>query len=95
MVTFLDNHDMNRFIRYCRGDVQLLLRAFETLFSLDYPVVIYTGTENCIPNKDDVFASGPHSDLQVRAPVDWSRLNGEFLDGFRSMARGRQVHTTD
>ena len=90
MVTFLDNHDMNRFIRYCKGDVQLLLRAFETLFSLDYPVVIYTGTENCIPNKDEVSIFSPYSDLQVRAPVDWNRLNREFLEGFGSMARGRQ-----
>ena len=90
MVTFLDNHDMNRFIRYCNGDVQRLLRAFETLFSLGNPVVIYTGTENCIPNKGDVFTSGPHSDLQVRAPVDWSKLNQEFLNGFRSMADKRK-----
>jgi len=91
MVTFLDNHDMNRFIRYCKGDVQLLLRAFETLFSLDYPVVLYTGTENCIPNKRDVSISNPYSDLQVRAPVDWSKLNPEFLNGFRSMAHKRQT----
>lgn len=90
MVTFLDNHDMNRFIRYCNGDVQLLLRAFETLFSLDYPVVLYTGTENCIPNRDEVSISNPYSDLQVRAPVDWSKLNSEFLDGFRSMADKRK-----
>jgi cyclomaltodextrinase len=85
MVTFLDNHDMNRFIRYCNGNVQLLLRAFETLFSLDHPVVIYTGTENCIPNRDDVSIFNPNSDLQVRAPVDWGELNREFLNGFRSL----------
>ena len=85
MVAFLDNHDMNRFIRYCNGDVQLLLRSFETLLSLDVPVVIYTGTENCIPNRDDVSISNPDSDLQVRAPVDWSGLNSEFLNGFRAL----------
>ena len=90
MVTFLDNHDMNRFIRHCKGDVKLLLRAFETLFSLDYPVVLYNGTENCIPNRHDVSIFNPYSDLQVRAPVDWSKLNQQFLKGFRSLAEKRQ-----
>jgi cyclomaltodextrinase len=90
MVTFLDSHDMNRFIRYCQGDVKLLLRAFEALFSLDYPVVLYNGTENCIPNKHDVSIFNPYSDLQVRAPVDWNKLNQQFLEGFRSLAQKRQ-----
>ena len=89
MVTFLDNHDMNRFIRYCNGRVEPLLRAFELLLSLDQPVVIYTGTENCMPNRIDVSMDNPGSDLQVRAPVDWDHLNEAFINGFRSLANSR------
>ena len=85
MVTFLDNHDMDRFIRYCNGDVKLLLDAFELLLSLDNPVVIYTGTENCRANRAEVTPMHPHSDLQVRAPLDWNRLNMEFVEGFTAL----------
>ena len=62
-----------------------LLRAFELLLSLDQPVVIYTGTENCIPNSTEVSMNDPNSDLQVRAPLDWDHLNEEFITGFRAL----------
>ena len=74
MVTFLDNHDMDRFLRHCNGNIQTLLNAFELLFSLDYPVVIYNGTENCVFNKSPVNVSLENSDLQVREPIDWGIL---------------------
>jgi hypothetical protein len=28
-----------------------------------------------------------NSDLQVRAPMDWARLNREFIDGFRHLVQ--------
>ena len=87
MVAFLDNHDTDRFIRYCGGQVDLLLQAFELLFSLDLPVVIFTGTENCRPNELEVTPMQANSDLQVRAPMDWARLNDQFMSGFRALVR--------
>jgi len=85
MVTFLDNHDMDRFIKFCNRNVKLLLEAYELLLSLDNPVVIYTGTENCLANREEITPMHPHSDLQVRAPMDWNRLNPEFVKGFRAL----------
>lgn len=85
MVTFLDNHDMDRFLLLCNGDVRVMLQAFELLFSLDLPVVLYNGTENCQYNKIPVNAAIPHSDLAVRAPFDWNAINMEFVDGFRNL----------
>jgi glycosidase len=87
MVTFLDNHDTDRFIRYCGGNVDLLLQAFELLFSLDLPLVLYTGTENCRPNEREVTPMHANSDLQVRAPMDWAGLNREFVDGFSNLVK--------
>lgn len=85
MVTFLDNHDMNRFIRYCGGNVKTLLQSFELLLSLHNPVVIYNGTENCRPNEREVSSTNANSDLQVRNPVDWDHIDREFLKGFRRL----------
>jgi cyclomaltodextrinase len=87
LVSFLDNHDMDRFIRYCGGDVEKLLEAFELLLSLDQPVVIYTGTENCIPNEKEVNPMTSHSDLLVRAPMDWDHLQPAFMEGFAGLVR--------
>jgi glycosidase len=85
MVTFLDNHDMNRFIRYCGGNVKTLLRSFELLLSLNNPVVIYNGTENCRPNEREVSSTDANSDLQVRNPMDWDHIDREFVKGFRNL----------
>ena len=82
MVTFLDNHDMDRFLRHCRGKVHLLLEAFEVLLAMDNPVVIYNGTENCSYNKIPVCFSNPYSDLLVREPFDWDNINSEFSYNF-------------
>jgi glycosidase len=93
MVTFLDNHDMDRFIRYCDGNVETLLRAFELLLSLDNPVVIYNGTENCLSNEVEVNPMEAHSDLQVRNPVDWKNINRDFVEGFQALVkRYRGIH---
>ena len=87
MVTFLDNHDTDRFIRFCNGDVGLLLSAFEVLMQLDHPVVLYTGTEMCRANAQEVTPLNAHSDLQVREPLDWGALNGSFVEGFAALVR--------
>ncbi len=85
MFTFLDNHDMDRFLRHCKGNIQILLNAFESLFKLGYPVVIYNGTENCSFNPLPVASTHPNSDLQVREPFDWYNINEEFIVGFKKL----------
>jgi glycosidase len=85
MVTFLDNHDMDRFLLHCKGSIEVLLDAFELLLSLDRPVVIYNGTENCEYNKIPIDASVSNSDLAVRAPFDWNAINKEFSKGLRNL----------
>ncbi|MGQ1788140.1 MULTISPECIES: alpha-amylase family glycosyl hydrolase [unclassified Saccharicrinis] len=92
MLTFLDNHDMDRFLRHCDGNIQILLNAFELLFSLDHPVVIYNGTENCSYNKTPVSPSHPQSDLQVRGPFDWDNIKVEFVEGFKKLVKKYRYH---
>ena len=45
MPTFLDNHDMDRFLFVLDGDVSRLKRAAEAQFRLPGPPIIYYGTE--------------------------------------------------
>ncbi|MDX2077491.1 MAG: alpha-amylase family glycosyl hydrolase [bacterium] len=45
MPTFLDNHDMNRFLFVVDGDKSKLMRTAEVQFALPHPPVIYYGTE--------------------------------------------------
>ncbi len=85
MVTFLDNHDMDRFLLHCKGNIKVLLDAFELLLSLNHPVVIYNGTENCDYNKTPIDVSIPNSDLSVRVPFDWNGINREFSEGLRNL----------
>ncbi|WP_430965294.1 alpha-amylase family glycosyl hydrolase [Spongiimicrobium sp. 2-473A-2-J] len=87
MVTFLDNHDMDRFLLHCKGNIKVLLDAFELLLSLDRPVVIYNGTENCGYNLTPVDGANPGSDLSVRAPFDWDAINEEFSEGLRNLIK--------
>lgn len=85
MVTFLDNHDMDRFLLHCKGSIKVLLDAFELLLSLNRPVVIYNGTENCEYNKIPIDVSISNSDLLVRAPFDWNAINKEFSEGLQNL----------
>jgi glycosidase len=87
MVAFLDNHDMDRFLRHCNGNIQILMDAFKLLFSLNCPVVIYYGTENCFFNNQPVDGSKKYSDLFARKPFDWDNINQEFVESFRNQIK--------
>jgi len=95
MVTFLDNHDMDRFLKHCKGNIDILLDAFKLLFSFNYPVVIYNGTENCSYNEEPVDSSVNNSDLFVREPFDWSNINQDFFNNLRNEIEKRHKTLPD
>ena len=45
MPTFLDNHDMDRFLFIAKGDIEKLRKAAKLQFKLPGPPIIYYGTE--------------------------------------------------
>ncbi len=81
LVTFLDNHDMNRFLFECGNDVNRLQAAARIQFGIRQPAVIYYGTETGLTHEDPVSASEVHSDLQARQPMDWGHRH-EVLYNF-------------
>lgn len=71
---FLDNHDTNRFLFYCRGDRTLLNEAIEIMKQSSRPYIIYYGTECGMYNPKTIVNAEPYADLRVREPMDWAKI---------------------
>jgi glycosidase len=72
-VTFLDNHDMNRFLFLAHGDVARLKLAALCLFTLPGVPVIYYGTEIALPQRHDMANRLFDGDAEVRTDMVWDR----------------------
>ena len=69
---FLDNHDTNRFLYECSGDVELLKEAivFSRRQSMSY--ILYYGTEKGMAHRENRFNGEPYADEQVRECMKWN-----------------------
>ncbi|MBQ5982468.1 MAG: hypothetical protein IJL54_09925 [Prevotella sp.] len=71
LLLFLDNHDTDRFLFTCNGDVNLKSEAIEVMKNLPYPHITYYGTENNMKNEESICGRD-NADGEVRQPMDWS-----------------------
>jgi cyclomaltodextrinase len=70
--TFLDNHDMNRFLWVVRGDTRRLRLAALFQFTLPDPPIVYYGTEVGLSQVRDVrSADGSGHPEEARRPMPW------------------------
>lgn len=69
---FLDNHDTNRFLFECNGDIALLNEAILLTKQLNRPFLYYYGTEKGMSNETSIFSKIPHADEQVRKCMEWN-----------------------
>lgn len=88
--TFLDNHDMDRFLFIAGNDTAALRRAAATQMRLPGPPIIYYGTEIGLSqhaSKDDGWG------LEAsRAPMIWDdRQDADLLAFYRALIRERQA----
>jgi len=85
-VTFLDNHDMERFLFRCGGDVDKLKKAASAQFSIKGPAAIYYGTEIGMSQNAPFSKFESHADIMAREPMYWdkSKQNTEYLNIIRS-----------
>jgi len=74
LVSFLDNHDMDRFLFQCGGDKFKLGEAAKIQFSYPGPKVIYYGTEIGMNQEKSMYGI-KEGDLAVRQPMIWNRKN--------------------
>lgn len=67
---FLDNHDTNRFLYECKGNIALLQEAVAFSRQWKQPYVMYYGTEKGMCNEEDINSGKPYADEYVRQCFD-------------------------
>ncbi len=93
MPTFIDNHDMDRFLYIARNDKEALRQAATLQFQLAGPPIVYYGTE---VGMTQPFGKRDAIGLEVsRAPMVWgSSQDHELFDFYRRLIRERrEAHT--
>ena len=80
--SFLDNHDMNRFLWVARGDFRKLKLAALCQFTLVGAPVIYYGTEVGLSQHDDVMQHGRAIHEEARLPMIWGEGRDQNLLAF-------------
>lgn len=78
--TFIENHDMNRFLFDAGQSRDKLKRALKLQFSLPQPPILYYGTETGLTHEKPVSWDIPYSDIQARKPMPWQSLDLEMID---------------
>lgn len=77
--SFLDNHDMNRFLFDCKNKKEKLKCAAEIQFSIDQPVIIYYGTEIGVTQEKSMWDYKMYGDLQARMPMNWEKQDKKLF----------------
>lgn len=92
MPSFLDNHDMNRFLWVTRGDTRRLKLAALCQYTLPHPPILYYGTEVGLSQARDVrHADGSGHPEESRLPMLWGEAqDGELLDFYRRLGALRR-----
>jgi glycosidase len=89
MPTFLDNHDMDRFLYLAQGDKEALRRAARVQMHLPGPPIIYYGTEVGLgQNRSTREGMGLHFS---RMPMLWGAdQDQELLAHYKALIRERR-----
>lgn len=87
--SFIDNHDMNRFLWVANNDKQRLQLAASLLFAFGGSPILYYGTEVGLSQP---ASKGPHRE-EARHPMPWDEAQDvELLTFFRRLIAFRQQH---
>jgi len=91
--TFLDNHDMNRFLWVAKGDTRKLKLAAAIQFTLAAPPIIYYGTEVGIRQGGDVRENGWGRDVEARGPMLWGAdQDADLVAYYQRLGAIRHAH---
>lgn len=72
LLSFLDNHDLDRFLHLAGGDITRLKLAAMCQFTLPPTPIIYYGTEIGLSQEVDIAEAGWGGDAEVRRDMRWS-----------------------
>ena len=91
--TFIDNHDMNRFLFVAGNDKDRLRLAATCMFTLPQPPVVYYGTEVGMSQARDKRDRAGQGDAEARRPMWWDdRQDHSLLRFFQRLYQVRQAH---
>ncbi|MDP2861003.1 MAG: alpha-amylase family glycosyl hydrolase [bacterium] len=93
--TFLDNHDMNRFLFEASQDKNKLKEAVRVQFSQEQPPIIFYGTEIGLTQERDMSAFKEYGDLVTRNMMLWQeeKQDKTLLTFYKSLIRERRRQT--
>ena len=69
--SFLDNHDMDRFLWTADGDMRKLKLAVLCLLTLSGPPILYAGTEMGLSQRNAINETGSQGMSESRQPMPW------------------------
>jgi glycosidase len=92
--SFLDNHDVNRFLWLAGGEKRKLKLAALCQFTLSGPPIIYYGTEASLTQEQGVVhPNGRHRLAEARLPMVWGEdQDQELLEYYRWLIHFRREH---
>ncbi|MDX1662882.1 MAG: glycoside hydrolase family 13 protein [Candidatus Promineifilaceae bacterium] len=91
--SFLDNHDVNRFLWLAGGDVHKLKLAALCQFTQPGPPIVYYGTEAGLSQERDVVQERGNILEEARMPMIWGEDQDiELLAFYRDLIRFRRAH---
>jgi glycosidase len=88
--SFIENHDMNRFLYDAGQNRDRLKAALKMQFSLPQPPIIYYGTETGLSNDKPVSHKIRFSDLQARKPMPWENLDYDMINYCKELISARK-----
>lgn len=89
--SFLDNHDMNRFLWTAHNDVQKLKLAAMCQFTLAGAPILYYGTEVGLSQPADVMQHGRALHEEARMPMLWGNdQNRDLFEFYRQLIQIRK-----
>jgi len=92
-LSFLDNHDMNRFLWVAHGDKRRLMQAAAAQFTLGAVPVIYYGTEVGVSQRVDVRQEGRGLE-ESRGPMLWgASQDADLLRCYQRLIKLRKEST--
>ncbi len=92
--SFLDNHDMNRFLWVARGDIRKLKLAALCQFTLVGAPVVYYGTEVGLSQHNDVMQHGRAIHEEARLPMLWgAEQNRDLFAFYKGLIALRKMHS--
>ncbi len=90
--SFLDNHDMNRFLWVVQGDVRRLKLAALCQFTLPHTPIIYYGTEIGLSQRHDIqYPDGSRRLEESRTLMPWGEeQDPDLLSFYRTLVAARR-----